>query len=59
MGYVIGRELRALRFLGAGENRENKLPHIGLDCWSPNINLNRDPRWGRNQEGEILLQYLL
>jgi hypothetical protein len=20
------------------------------DCWSPNININRDPRWGRNQE---------
>jgi beta-D-xylosidase 4 len=25
-------------------------PHIGLDCWSPNINIARDPRWGRNQE---------
>ena len=24
-------------------------PHAGLDCWSPNININRDPRWGRNQ----------
>lgn len=27
-----------------------KKPHLGLDCWSPNININRDPRWGRNQE---------
>lgn len=27
-----------------------KYPHVGLDCWSPNININRDPRWGRNQE---------
>ncbi len=24
---------------------------LGLDCWSPVINLNRDPRWGRNAEG--------
>eukprot|EP01114_Cavostelium_apophysatum_P021552 TRINITY_DN755_c0_g1_i2.p1 TRINITY_DN755_c0_g1~~TRINITY_DN755_c0_g1_i2.p1 ORF type:complete len:740 (-),score=107.06 TRINITY_DN755_c0_g1_i2:56-2275(-) len=23
---------------------------IGLDFWAPNININRDPRWGRNQE---------
>jgi hypothetical protein len=23
--------------------------YIGLDCWSPNINLNRDPRWVRIQ----------
>ena len=23
---------------------------IGLDTWAPNINLNRDPRWGRNWE---------
>ena len=22
----------------------------GLDCWSPNVGLNRDPRWGRNME---------
>lgn len=26
------------------------MPHLGLDCWSPNINLVRDPRWGRNME---------
>ena len=23
---------------------------IGLDTWTPNINLNRDPRWGRDWE---------
>ncbi|KAH3743526.1 glycosyl hydrolase [Pelomyxa schiedti] len=23
---------------------------VGLDCWDPNINLMRDPRWGRNME---------
>jgi beta-glucosidase len=22
----------------------------GLDCWSPNLNIFRDPRWGRGQE---------
>lgn len=24
--------------------------HHGLSCWSPVINIARDPRWGRNQE---------
>ena len=24
--------------------------HHGLSCWSPVINIVRDPRWGRNQE---------
>jgi beta-glucosidase-like glycosyl hydrolase len=23
----------------------------GLDCWGPVLNINRDPRWGRNGEG--------
>lgn len=50
MGNTIGVELRALWLLNAGENRAENLPHIGLDCWSPNINLVRDPRWGRNLE---------
>eukprot|EP01065_Artemidia_motanka_P043512 TRINITY_DN603_c0_g1_i1.p1 TRINITY_DN603_c0_g1~~TRINITY_DN603_c0_g1_i1.p1 ORF type:complete len:790 (+),score=175.63 TRINITY_DN603_c0_g1_i1:58-2370(+) len=50
MGQVIGLELRALWLMGVGENHDNNLPHIGLDCWSPNINLVRDPRWGRNLE---------
>jgi beta-D-xylosidase 4 len=50
MGSVIGVELRSLWLQGVGEAHENNLPHIGLDCWSPNINLVRDPRWGRNLE---------
>ncbi|TDH70742.1 hypothetical protein CCR75_009328 [Bremia lactucae] len=49
MAQVIGRELRALWLEGARENYEAG-PHLGLDCWSPNININRDPRWGRNME---------
>jgi len=34
-------ELRALWLEGLGENHKNNLPHIGLDCWSPTININR------------------
>lgn len=49
MARVIGWELRALWLEGARENYA-KGPHLGLDCWSPNININRDPRWGRNME---------
>ena len=24
-----------------------------IDCWGPVVNLNRDPRWGRNGEGGL------
>lgn len=48
MAQVIGIELRALWLEGA-EEHVHKV-HLGLDCWSPNININRDPRWGRNEE---------
>ena len=50
MASVIGLELRALWLQGVGENHASNLPHLGLDCWSPNINIVRDPRWGRNLE---------
>eukprot|EP01059_Diplonema_ambulator_P036219 TRINITY_DN8956_c0_g1_i1.p1 TRINITY_DN8956_c0_g1~~TRINITY_DN8956_c0_g1_i1.p1 ORF type:complete len:793 (+),score=284.79 TRINITY_DN8956_c0_g1_i1:41-2380(+) len=51
MGRIIGRETRALFVAGATEwSNWSGRPHIGLDCWSPNININHDPRWGRNQE---------
>ncbi|KAG3074132.1 hypothetical protein PI125_g22084 [Phytophthora idaei] len=49
MAQVVGWELRALWLEGARENYASG-PHLGLDCWSPNININRDPRWGRNME---------
>jgi len=42
LGAVIGVEARALWLAGAVENSHG--PHIGLDAWSPNININRDPR---------------
>ncbi|KPK65800.1 MAG: beta-glucosidase [Planctomycetes bacterium SM23_32] len=28
----------------------NRGQYFGLTCWSPNINIFRDPRWGRGQE---------
>ena len=46
MGKTIGVELRSLWLQGIGENHApTELPHIGLDCWSPNVGINRDPRW--------------
>lgn len=50
MGKIVGVEARALWLLGAVEQFPRN--HIGLDCWSPNINIARAPQWGRNQEGE-------
>ena len=50
MAEIIGKELRALWLLGVGEDHSSNLPHLGLDCWSPNIGIVRDPRWGRNLE---------
>ena len=50
MARIIGTEARALYIAGATEAFNYPRPYIGLDCWSPNININHDPRWGRNQE---------
>ena len=46
---TISVEVRALHALG---RKTGKLGRIGtgLDTWSPNINIFRDPRWGRGQE---------
>jgi hypothetical protein len=42
MGEIIGLELRSLWLQGVGENHSpSGLPHIGLDCWSPNIGIVR------------------
>ena len=49
-GDIIGLELRSLWLQNVGEDHQSNLPHIGLDCWSPNINIVRDARWGRNLE---------
>jgi beta-glucosidase-like glycosyl hydrolase len=50
LGSVIGVELRALWLQNVSENHEVPLPHLGLDCWSPNVGIQRDVRWGRNLE---------
>ena len=40
VGSAIGTEARAFANLG----------HTGLTFWTPNVNIFRDPRWGRGQE---------
>lgn len=50
LGAIIATEQRALWLAGATEENGSPPPHIGLDAWSPNINIGRDPRWGRLQE---------
>ena len=46
---AISLEVRALHDRG---RKTGRLGYIGtgLDTWSPNINIFRDPRWGRGQE---------
>jgi beta-glucosidase len=48
VGAAVSVEARA-RFnaVGAGHAHER---YQGLTIWSPNINIDRDPRWGRGQE---------
>src|SRR5579859_7079991 len=46
---VISTEVRALHTLGRDTGHLGRIG-TGLDSWSPNINIFRDPRWGRGQE---------
>jgi len=48
MAVAIGIEgrIKHVQFDRAGHNRAQE----GLDFWAPNINIFRDPRWGRGQE---------
>ena len=48
MATVIGREARAKHNQAIRAGRRDI--YEGLDFWSPNINIFRDPRWGRGQE---------
>src|SRR5581483_4394203 len=48
MAIVIGTEARAKHELAVKAGRRDIME--GLDFWSPNINIFRDPRWGRGQE---------
>ena len=46
MAVVIGTEARAKHH----ELIRNGFTTTGLDFWAPNLNIFRDPRWGRGQE---------
>jgi beta-glucosidase len=48
MAVVIGTEARAKHYQAVRAGRRDIME--GLDFWSPNINIFRDPRWGRGQE---------
>ena len=47
---VIGIEGRAKFNDYASKHNGNGKWFVGLTIWSPNINIFRDPRWGRGQE---------
>lgn len=57
MAVVVGKETRA------GFNMKAWLDNggegSGLECWGPVININTDPRWGRNGEGGAEDPYLM
>ncbi|MBB0243944.1 sugar hydrolase [Streptomyces alkaliphilus] len=42
IGEAVGREVRSMR---------TRDPRVGLNVWSPTVNLLRHPLWGRNEEG--------
>ncbi|MBZ5515062.1 MAG: glycoside hydrolase family 3 C-terminal domain-containing protein [Acidobacteriia bacterium] len=48
MAQVIATEARAK--YNQAQREGNHSIFFGLDFWSPNINIFRDPRWGRGQE---------
>ncbi|HEX4877235.1 MAG TPA: glycoside hydrolase family 3 C-terminal domain-containing protein [Chitinophagaceae bacterium] len=48
VGNVISNEARAKYNMAVKNN--NRGQYLGLTFWSPNINIFRDPRWGRGHE---------
>jgi beta-glucosidase len=48
MGNVVSTEARAK--YNEAQREDNHRIFYGLTFWSPNINIFRDPRWGRGQE---------
>jgi beta-glucosidase len=50
MAVVIGTEGRIVHAKEIKANDGNSSIFHGLDFWAPNINIFRDPRWGRGQE---------
>jgi beta-glucosidase len=49
VGTTVSTEARAKYNLTGGPGHDHKR-YEGLTIWSPNINIFRDPRWGRGQE---------
>src|SRR3954463_3729350 len=49
IAHTIGVEARA-KFNGAAGTKDEGTRYYGLTFWTPNINIFRDPRWGRGQE---------
>ena len=50
VGQVTADEGRALHNVMLAANNGSSTEAAGLNCFSPNVNLFRDPRWGRGQE---------
>jgi beta-glucosidase len=50
MGAVIGTEGRIIHEKAVRSSDGSSDIFHGLDFWAPNINIFRDPRWGRGQE---------
>jgi beta-glucosidase len=50
MAIAIGTEARVKNMLSVKANGGYSKIFQGLDFWAPNINIFRDPRWGRGQE---------
>jgi beta-glucosidase len=53
IGSADGREGRAINNL---KNKSNAIGD-GVSFWSPTVNMQRDPRWGRNQEVRQQVEY--
>ncbi|XP_065179403.1 uncharacterized protein LOC135809887 [Sycon ciliatum] len=47
---VTSDEGRALHNMNLERNNGSSVEAAGLNCFSPNVNLYRDPRWGRGME---------
>ncbi|MGL1891471.1 MAG: glycoside hydrolase family 3 C-terminal domain-containing protein [Spirochaetaceae bacterium] len=45
---IVDKKIQSSKLLG--KLQAHKLWYRGLTCWSPNINIFRDPRWGRGHE---------
>jgi beta-glucosidase len=46
----IATEARAMNRMYTEHNNGDSVQYTGLNFWTPNINIFRDPRWGRGQE---------